>query len=583
MPAAVSYWRTGKRSGGSLLPTQGTARPAPAVPSVMHPRIPQAGMGAGRAPHQSSWGDTPHRLPLPQLSPPRAGRGPRDTKTMLCWGAGSREDSGAVATSVTPTGHGAQPAAEERGQRYRQMTTFIPHHVLRYWYIELPTELPKSTSPASPLPKIPTERSLQTELGLLMPSRWWLVSHLDDSIRDQLNLAIGDFVQVPRSYSVCVQIFQQTSKPSKSTCGKSLVCFWLSTEEHKPPWLVGAVLTGGPPTAASRKVPRDVSLKGRQLTPPPHRRTWGPRHLTDRHGGWLGLQRASPPKSALPQSCVLGAGHGWAEQQGGDWPTATSFSHGMGAARAVPGASGMMTHFQGRKIRHRGRTEIKSPWKRKTFISSLSVLHPLESCPAVKRENHCYIEHNFIAHFCFWWKLIRGGFFCTSIYACAQGTERFPLTKWNIVPASRQTLWILAISTFQQRSPRLWIYLSAAFGFFLRQLREGERCCSSAAICHCFDWKSRFILGPRRWPVSITDTSRGSLALWAQVNFATFSSVLGVYWRNGACPCPGFQLVDDAAGCKSYSYSADGFLCRRLQRAFLSSELHEPAIQFTGV
>lgn len=84
MPAAASYRQIGKRSGGSLLPTQGTARPAPAVPSVMPPRIPQAGVGAGRAPHQSSWGETPHRLPLLQLSPPRAGRGPRDTKTMLC-------------------------------------------------------------------------------------------------------------------------------------------------------------------------------------------------------------------------------------------------------------------------------------------------------------------------------------------------------------------------------------------------------------------------------------------------------------------------------------------------------------------
>lgn len=294
MPAAASYRRIGKRSGGSLLPTQGTARPAPAVPSVMPPRIPQAGVGAGRAPHQSSWGETPHRLPLLQLSPPRAGRGPRDTKTMLCWGAGSREDSGAVATSVTPTGHGARPTAGERGQRYQQMTTFIPHHVLRYRYIELPTELPKSTSPASPLPKIPTERSLQTELGLPMPSRWWLVSHLDDSIRDQLNLAIWDFVQVPRSFSVCIQIFQKNSKPSKSTCGKSLVCFWPSTEEHKPPWLLGAVLTGGPPTAASHKVPRDVSLKGRQLTPPPHRPTWGVA------GAAAGI---SPKVSSAPELC----------------------------------------------------------------------------------------------------------------------------------------------------------------------------------------------------------------------------------------------------------------------------------------
>lgn len=318
MPAAVSYWRIGKRSGGSLLPTQGTARPAPAVPSVMPPRIPQAGMGAGRAPHQSSWGDTPHRLPLPQLSPPRAGRGPRDTKTMLCWGAGSREDSGAVATSVTPTGHGAQPAAEERAQRYRQMTTFIPHHVLRYWYIELPTELPKSTSPASPLPKIPTERSLQTELGLPMPSRWWLVSHLDDSIRDQLNLAIRDFVQVPRSIlslrtniSTNVQTQQiylweelglllTEHWGAQTSLARGGSFDWRTTNCSIP--------QGPPGCLLEREAAYPATSQTDMGTPPPHRPTWRVA------GAAAGI---SPKVSSAPELCPGSrAWMGWAARRG---------------------------------------------------------------------------------------------------------------------------------------------------------------------------------------------------------------------------------------------------------------------------
>lgn len=71
---------------------------------------------------------------------------------MLRWGAGSREDSGAVATSVTPTGHDAWPTAEEEpGQCYQQPTSAIPHHVLHYQYTELPTELPNPNLTCQPL------------------------------------------------------------------------------------------------------------------------------------------------------------------------------------------------------------------------------------------------------------------------------------------------------------------------------------------------------------------------------------------------------------------------------------------------
>jgi len=81
--------------------------------------------------------------------------------------------------------------------------------------------------------------------------------------------------------------------------------------------------------------------------------------------------------------------------------------------------------------------------------------------------------------------------FCTNIYVCAQGIGRFPITKRNTVPASRQTLQIPAISIFQQSTPWLRIYLSVALRVFLCQLQQGEPCCSSATSCHCFDWKSR--------------------------------------------------------------------------------------------
>lgn len=159
--------------------------------------------------------------------------------------------------------------------------------------------------------------------------------------------------------------------------------------------------------------------------------------------------------------------------------------------------------------------------------------------------------------------------FCTNVYVCAQGTGRFPLTKWNTVPASGQTLWILAISIFQQGRLRLWIYLSVDLGVFSTLAAWG--CMSDAAA--------------RPQSVSaltgIPGTSGTSLV--DPVNFATFSPESGIYQRNGACPCPGFQLVDDADGCKSYFYSADGFLFRRLQRAFLSSKLHESAIQLTRI
>lgn len=84
-----------------------------------------------------------------------------------------------------------------------------------------------------------------------------------------------------------------------------------------------------------------------------------------------------------------------------------------------------------------------------------------------------------------WWVL-----FCTSIYACAQGMGRFPLTKWNTVLASRQTLWIIAISISQQRT---WdCEFVCSFEFFLCQLCEGEQWAMlllNHNLC-CSDWKS---------------------------------------------------------------------------------------------
>lgn len=163
-------------------------------------------------------------------------------------------------------------------------------------------------------------------------------------------------------------------------------------------------------------------------------------HTSQTDMGGLGLQPVSPPKPALPRSSALGAGHSRAEQQGGDWLTATSFACGMGAAKAVPGTSGTTTYFQGRKIMHRERTKIKSPWKRKTFISSLSVLRPLESCPAVKRENHPYTEHNFIAHFCFWWKLIHVGFFLHQLLCLCPSNGKVPFNQMKYCYGSLQFL-----------------------------------------------------------------------------------------------------------------------------------------------
>lgn len=177
-----------------------------------------------------------------------------------------------------------------------------------------------------------------------------------------------------------------------------------------------------------------------------------------------------------------------------------------------------------------------------------------------------------------WWVLFRA-----SIYACAQGMGRFPLSKWNTVLASRQTLWIIAISIFQQTT---WDYeFVCSFGFFLYLLQEGEQWAMlllSHDLC-CPDWKLKLFLRPRCWQISFSNTSSRSLAPRAQVNLATVSPVSGAYWRNGACPCSGFQLVNDAASCKSCFYSADGFIFCGLERAFLLSELHEPAIKFTGI
>lgn len=176
-----------------------------------------------------------------------------------------------------------------------------------------------------------------------------------------------------------------------------------------------------------------------------------------------------------------------------------------------------------------------------------------------------------------WWILFR-----TNIYTCAQGMGRFPLTKWDTVLASRQTLWIIAISISQQR---IWdCEFICSFGLFLRQLCEGEKWAMLLLNHHlcCSDWKLRLVLRPRCWQISSNTNSR-SLAPWTQVNLATISPVAGAYWRNGACPCSGFQLDNGTASCKSYSYSADGFIFCALERAFLSSELHEPAIKFTGI
>lgn len=288
MPAAVRYQQVGKDAGGSW-----KCLFCPCCITSNAPQVVQAGVGAGRAPQQSSWVETPHRLLLLQLSPPGAGRGPRDTKAMLCWGPGSRQDSGAVATSMRHTGLGAWHTAEEEpGQHYQQMATPIPHHVLHHQYTELPAKLPNPTSSASPLPKIPTEGSPQTELGSPIPSRWWLVSNLGDYIRDQLNLANWDFIQVPDLFSVCIKIFQKTSKPSKCTRGKNLVCFWLSIEEHKHLGSWGQFW----PEDHQPQQPHKVSqgcLLGREAAYP---------HLADQHGGGWGCSRCLPQSQLCPRA-----------------------------------------------------------------------------------------------------------------------------------------------------------------------------------------------------------------------------------------------------------------------------------------
>lgn len=152
-----------------------------------------------------------------------------------------------------------------------------------------------------------------------------------------------------------------------------------------------------------------------------------------------------------------------------------------------------------RKIsKDKERTRIKSPQKRKTLISSSSVLHPLECVLQWKNKIIYWIQfHNSLlllmkTHS--WWVL-----FCISIYACAQGMGSFPLTKGNIVLASRQTLWIIAIYISQQRT---WdSEFVCSFGFFLHQLCEGKQWAMlllNHDLC-CSDWKLRLVLRPRSW------------------------------------------------------------------------------------
>lgn len=93
--------------------------------------------------------------------------------------------------------------------------------------------------------------------------------------------------------------------------------------------------------------------------------------------------------------------------------------------------------------------------------------------------------------------------------------------------------------------------------------------------------ETQAVLRPRCWQISSSNTSSRSLVPWTWVNLAIFSPVSGAYWRNVACPCSGFQLVSDAASCRSYFYNADGFIFCGLEWAFLSFELHEPP--FTGI
>lgn len=187
--------------------------------------------------------------------------------------------------------------------------------MFHYQYTELPTQLPKPnlTSPASSLSKIPSERFLQTELGSSIPSRRWTVSNY---VRNWPHLAIWDFGQVLDLFSVCIKHFEKPWSafnwaPRSTNTLSSWGQFW--PEDHQP--------------QHPHKVPRDISSKRRQLTS----------SLPDQHGGWLGLQLACPPKSPLPQRCLLGEGHSQAKQQGGDWPIATSFSCGMGLPEQCQG------------------------------------------------------------------------------------------------------------------------------------------------------------------------------------------------------------------------------------------------------
>lgn len=152
-------------------------------------------------------------------------------------------------------------------------------------------------------------------------------------------------------------------------------------------------------------------------------------------------------------------------------------------------------------------------------------------------------------------------FFCTSIYLCDQGMERAPLNKWNIVPASGQTLrilWFLSptregceviclwLCFFSPSATALALAGPAALTHFPRwhdQHQPSSTCTDE--LCHCLHC-TRDLLEERWFPVS---------------------------WISDS----------DGAGYKSYFHGADEFLFCRLPWTFLSSKLHGPAVYFTGI
>lgn len=82
---------------------------------------------------------------------------------------------------------------------------------------------------------------------------------------------------------------------------------------------------------------------------------------------------------------------------------------------------------------------------------------------------------------------------------------------------------------------------------------------------------------PAALTLFLTGTNNANLALCAQVNCATTSTIPGIYWRKGVFQFPGLQIDEGSTGCKSYFHSTDESLFCRLQRTFLSFELQEPA------